>query len=546
MSNQDAAVVEVWASSLGGIGGSMLEDSLSGVLEPSRPGRARTIRMLWACVALMATQSLTGCALLHRPDDDKTAQSASKSFDEAELGKMLGAERNALTKAQRERHELVKRSQFALRDATLAAVIGGTTPDSTWGALQNSVDLRMKYLLGSVPTSLPENCNPSLSSAQIDRDFANTKVLLAADKVKQIALNLGETVPLSCTKQPTPLAPNQMANISLNALVQAYDRACGDLTRKQACVSAHLANGELKLAQSRIETAENEHQRVKDEIAEATKAYKEALAVADDAKPTAGAAQNLANALQKRLDDINALAKKVDGVNDKATKVGFAELANLESLEQRKEILDSYIKALQGADPGAKDLPQHRTYLVANLVNRASEKPAPPTAGIVLQAELYRQQIANSQARLHRVDETLEALRARYAALAVELAELQKARLHLADAASSKGHCNQAVSLYESLSAGKGCEIHVGGVLLAFNNAWTLGRMPAELADYRQIDVQEQIALDESEAGLMQTQTVLRASLDQIVKLNAAGIKPEEVAALWQALGITAIAIRVK
>jgi len=513
-----------------------------------RAGSAKTMRLLWTCVTLVAGQSLTGCALLHRPDDDKIAQNASKSFDEAALGKTLEAERDALTKAQQERQELVKRSQFALRDAMLTVVIGGTKPETTWAALQNAVDLRMQYLLGTAPTSLPKNCNASLSIAQSDSDFANTSTLLAADKVKQMALNSSETVPLSCAKQPTPLTSSQSTNIGLNALVQAYDQACGDLASKQACVGAHLAGGEgeLKRAQSRIKAADSEHQQMKGQIAEATKTYKEALAMADSANPATGAAQDLANTLQKRLDDIGSLAKKVDGVNDKAVKVGFSELANLESLEQRKEILESYIKALEGTPPGAKDLPQHRTYLVANLVNRASEKPVPPTAGIVLQAELYRQQVANSQARMRRVDERLEALRARHAALAVELQELQKARAHLANAASAKGGCNQTVALYESLSAGKGCEIHAGGALLAFNNAWTLGRMPAELAEYRQIDVQEQIALDESEAGLMQTQTVLRASLDQIVKLNAAGIKPEEVAALWQALGITAIAVRVK
>ncbi|TXG99893.1 MAG: hypothetical protein E6R08_00230 [Nevskiaceae bacterium] len=511
----------------------------------SGSGRAITGRMCWISIALAACQTMTGCALLHRPDDDKIAQSASKSFDEAALGKTLDAERDALSKTQQERQELVKRSQFALRDAMLASVIGGTTPDTTWGAFKDAVSLRIRYLQGSEKASLPDGCNPSLSVAQSDAGFDNTKVLLAEDKVKQSALSAHETVPLSCSKQPTQLTPSQASNFELKSLVQTYDRACDGLNRRKVCVSAHLSGGgEVKLAQTRIETADGERQRVKDQIAKATTAYQEALKTADAAKPTAGAAQQLAKALQDRLDDIGALAKKAADVNDKAAKLGFAELANLESLEQRKEIFESYIKALQGTDPGAKELAQHRTFLVANLVNRASEKPAPPTAGIVLQAELYRQQIANSQARMRRVDETLQALKARHASLVIELAELQKASAYLAGAAGAQGGCNQTIAFYESFSAGKGCEIHAGGALLAFNNAWTLGRMPAEQADYRQIDVQEQIALDESEAGLKQTQTVLRASLDQIVKLNAAGIKPENVAALWQALGITAIAVK--
>lgn len=516
---------------------------------PWRLGAARAgvIRRGWMVVAaLAASQAMTGCALLHRPDDDKLAQSASKSFDEAALGKTLDAEREALTKTQLERQELVKRSQFALRDATLAVVIGGTRSDTTWGALKNEVALRMNFLQGLTPIELRPNCNPLLDVARTDMDFALTKTQLAADKVRLEALRLGETVPLSCAKQPTPMTATQSANVVLKALVGAHDRACNDLTAQQACVKAHLQGGELKQVQGRIEAAEDEQRQVKERIAEATKSYKDALAAADSAKPTAGAAQALADSLQKQLDSIGELAKKAGGVNDKATKLGFAELAILESLEQRKAVLDTYIKALQGDDPGSKELAPHRAYLIANLINRASEKPAPPTAGIVLQAELYRQQIANSTARLRRVDDKFAALKARYSALTTELAELQKARGYLAGADAANGGCNQAVSFYESLSSGKGCEIHAGGALLAFNNAWTLGRMPAEQAAYREIDVQEQMALDDSEAGLMQSQTVLRSSLDQIVKLHAAGIKPEDVAALWQALGITAIAVRVK
>lgn len=500
-------------------------------------------RFFWACITLAAGQALTGCALLYRPEDDKLALSASKSLDEAQLDKALDAEREALTKTQRERSDLVKRSEFARRDAMLALVIGGTTPDTTWGVLQDSVDLRMTYLKGAGRATLPPNCNPLLGSARADYDFSRTKTLLEADNVKLEAQHAGETVPLSCSSQPTKLTSQQAANNLLGQLVMDYDRACTREIALQACVGAHMSGGELGQLQTRIDVAATERKTLEDDIANATKAFKDALALADAAKPTAGTALNLASVLEQKLNDIEALGNKAGALNSAANKLGFSELASLASLEQRKEIVESYIKALQGTDPGAKSLSQHRTYLVANLVNRVTEKPAPPTAGIVLQAELYRQQIASSQARLRRVSERIEALRSRHTSLAVELSELQKAKAYLD--ASTTGRC-RAVSLYESFLAGKGCEIYAGGALIAFNNAWTLGRMPAELAYYREIDVHEQLALDDSAGNLTQTQTVLRASLDQIVKLNAAGIKPEDIAALWQALGITAIAVRVK
>jgi len=54
------------------------------------PDRAWAIRRgLLLTVALVGSLTITGCALLHRPDGDSAAQSASKSFDEAALGKTV-------------------------------------------------------------------------------------------------------------------------------------------------------------------------------------------------------------------------------------------------------------------------------------------------------------------------------------------------------------------------------------------------------------------------------------------------------------------------
>lgn len=82
--------------------------------------------------------------------------------------------------------------------------------------------------------------------------------------------------------------------------------------------------------------------------------------------------------------------------------------------------------------------------------------------------------------------------------------------------------------------------------LLSYASAWTLGRVPAKQVDYLLIDQDEQAALDESEVALRQTNSVIKAAMAQIVALNAAGLKPEDFSNLWQALSLTAIALRVK
>ena len=51
----------------------------------SGSGRAKTLRLCWACVALVASQALTGCALLYRPNDDKIAQNVFANQTSMEL-----------------------------------------------------------------------------------------------------------------------------------------------------------------------------------------------------------------------------------------------------------------------------------------------------------------------------------------------------------------------------------------------------------------------------------------------------------------------------
>ena len=504
-------------------------------------------KLIRTCVVAGLGLGLCGCAYLYRAEDDKAAQAASKSFNDAAIGKALEAEREALVKSQQERQELVKRSQFALRDATLSVVIGGTQGPQTWGALKDQVEHRLIAVRGPLaPAALPANCNRQMGIARSDYDFALTKTLLAADKVAIAAAAKGAVLPLSCKQQPSVVPAVLVGDATVGALVKRYDETCQSAAVADACVKAHSGSGgETKAIDDRLAAIAAERKAIEKQIKDASNEYKDALAAADLVKPTAGAAKLLAAKLQEKLDAIDKLSGKLADVNSKADKLGFSELANLESLERRKAVLEAYIAALQGQDSGSTALSQHRVYLIANLVNRATEKPVPPTAGIVLQAELYRQQIAASQARIKRMEESVELLKLRRAHLTNELAELHKATGHL-EAAVSSSTCDMNRSLYDGLLIAKDCEIHAAGALLAFNNAWTFGRMPAEQADYRLIDVQELTALDESEAALRQTESVIKAALDQIVKLNASGFKPEDVANLWQALGITAIAVRVK
>lgn len=207
--------------------------------------------------------------------------------------------------------------------------------------------------------------------------------------------------------------------------------------------------------------------------------------------------------------------------------------------------MDSYLLALKGTAAADASLPVHRTQLVSTLVNRSTTKPPPPTVGIMMQADFYRQQIGAAQQRSVRSDEAIGIMQRRRDALVAELSYLQETLRYLDEA---KLRCDLNSPFFNSLASGsmKPCSNAAARALMAFTASWTLGRTPAEQASYRLIDQDELAALDESETALRQSEAVLRVAFDEVAKRHAAGIKAEDIASLWQALGITAIAVRVK
>jgi hypothetical protein len=77
-------------------------------------------------------------------------------------------------------------------------------------------------------------------------------------------------------------------------------------------------------------------------------------------------------------------------------------------------------------------------------------------------------------------------------------------------------------------------------------NAWTLGRAEYEKLEYQLIGQAHEGALDNSEIALAQADALIRIPLEQVAKAYASGVRPEDLANLIRALGLSAIAVRVK
>lgn len=489
-----------------------------------------------------------GCAYLYRAEDDQAAQQASKAYSDADFAKSLEAERAALSKRQAERQEIVKRSQLALRDASLARVIGGTSAEYTWGALQNWISQRLIFVRGTEAIKPDAGCPKSVSELRSIHAFNQDKADLARLRLLQ-SLSAGtEKINPRCSVQPTVVPASLSGSAVAQAFVSTFDQTCKDLATTQICLQAiQKTGGELARIAQRLDEIEKEKKSIADQIAQLGKAYGEELQRADEIKGKDGVAKALAQRLQALLDKFDGITAKSAALRDNAVVSGLTEHANVEKLTKQKEALEGYISALSSKEPEKASLAQHRVYLVANLVNRVTEKPAPPTAGIILQTEIYRQQIAASRARIKRAEDSIHLLELKRAFLIDELDFLEQAQTELKEAGTSR--CDTTKDFYTSITGPAiplPCRQRATKALLAFTNAWTLGKLPQELVDYRLIDQQETAALDESEAAIQQTDTVVKAALEQINKLYASGLKPDQISALVQALGLSAIAVRVK
>ncbi|XLZ71296.1 hypothetical protein ABT364_04840 [Massilia sp. SR12] len=494
---------------------------------------------------LLSLAGLTGCGSFYNAGNDKLAQGASQAFADAGLGKALETERAALVKNQSERQALVKRSQLALRDASLALMVDGTNASNTWGALETLAHERIVAIAGSADVKLPAACGSmSVARTEMEHAAANVRQLRSQLAIKTVAIK--DAPEFSCTKQPTVLPESLAGDPELVAMAGLYDNLCTDARKATQCISGLSASDSGLLAQKRKELQEIAQARegIATEVSNRRAQYKATLEKADKQEGTPGVAAQLAADLAQSLEGLDKVQAKIASVKSNPVLSRLGEAGRLAALNEKKELLDGYLEALAGKGKGNASQAQHRVLLVSQLVNRATGKAAPPTAGILMEAELTRQQAAAAQKRVERALESERIIKKQRDHLLDELDFLLDARANLA---AARPACT-GKPLYSALNSGTAnpCSIYAAKALLSFSAAWTAGRVPVEQGEYLLVDQMELAALDESEAALVQTEGVVKAAMAQIVALHASGVKPEDIAALVQAISLPVIAARVK
>lgn len=506
----------------------------------------KTVRQVGAC---LLAGVLSGCGSLYNAANDRAAQAAGKAYDLAGLGQALDAERAALAQQQAERHELVIRSQLALRDRALVLILDEPNAALSWNRLEQQLTARIGSIAGSAEGVLDHRHCPMVAPGQTLNHrlgLAHTSLQQEAGSMQAARSNLA--IALATHTTPPALSCEQAGALRIDPeateavlLADHYRGACERLNKAKACIASAFSGGALQTLTQTLSGLTEAKAVMAADVGTRRHAYTQLLNAADSGAPPGNPAQ-LAARLTDALDALENTGSLTVAKLPHPLLARLGESGRLAALKEKRALLDAHVQALAGvAAPGASRS-AHRLALVASLLDKAGAHGA-PTAGILMEAEFVRQQIGAIEARIERAAQAEQIIRRQQDHLLAELGWLLDARGALATAPRD---C-KAKPLQASLSASSpACAGAVSKALVAFSAAWTAGRIPVEQDDYRLMDLAEQAALEESATALAQTDAVIRTALGQIAALHASGIKPEDIAALAQALSLPAIAVRLK
>lgn len=547
-------------------------------------------------VIVCALASLAGCETVrpYSEADAKASSAVRTSFRDAGLDKPFTAERDLVSEQNRRQLAAVRDFTLARRDEALVNVISLDNRDNKdWRAkFETTIDRRMQRLLEVNPSATSEwektwgkdADDPGLPNfpdftAALE-PIAAQKRLLEQKSRLYAALKLAGDPKLSCPRgvDAPAIAP---VTVSANAQVAAneYVQQCTALLAKDASFRASLApvkkGSELGKAISEAQNLAAERARAEQEVAkakkqfdDAVKAYKAALAKGPLDDVRAAAAK-----LQERLDALGKASQAVAKLLPNEAARG--ELAKL---EEQLNAVDGLLDALRAkAEDPAKDksadsatTEDEATLLkVAATIRELSRAidagHHPRTGALLIQQEHLRFMLARARAAVALDDARIALVERRRDAMIEEVNWLLKSRRSVSTimtlAASPEGNsvrnaspdCRAALQdkdLLGSIPAPAPCtsrvDVRIATALNQYAASWTIARLAEQEAAVQEIGLLHVAVVDASESAFAEWQALLDVPLSQLETYYAGGLRSEDVANLINAVGLGAIAIRVK
>jgi hypothetical protein len=488
----------------------------------------------------------TACTATHLYDggNHDLALQARDAFAKADLAGSVQGEFALLEEMLAREIEIVGRHTLARRDSHLVAIIGATDAEHSWRFLEDAIAARLGDLAGR-DEARSAALREAISLLPVYRARVEEHRLLydAARRTGDPSVSC----PLPSSFDATRISPEARPFFDL------FRKACGKLEAARRTLHDFDVEGSLFGEVNRDLVAAADLTRVAGEQAALVRRAHaelrekiEARTMEDPPIDVTSEVGKAREALDERLSQLISAGEKLAGALE---RLGLGDL--------RLDLL-GYVVDGDGDPPeGLPDGVRLRLEMVRALPAIATELRSglryPRVSSLLLEAERLRLSIEHLRSRLARAGRRVDLLRRKREAMADELAELTRARSALREIKKALGHppdepwpaAVETASLFETYRSEDGIRRHVGELLLAYADSFSLGRLPQEEVDYLLIGLTHEAALDGSATAVAQWENLIRVPLAQLVALHASGITPEQISNLIQAAGFTAVGIGV-
>jgi hypothetical protein len=518
---------------------------------------------------------MSGCGsvYLHNQANEDIAKSAQKSFQDAKLPQATAVERATIKQLLDQELEAVRQNVEARRDLHLTALLltqEKTAADGFWEEFNGELGERQKALMGDGPVAAGAPTVADLerelqrNRLRLQQELANYEIIRSAVSGPAITFPVKREIRDQVAKLGNPLA----------TLFQAVEKAHQDCENKEAELAA--ASGSLgglfgSLSQQ-IKAAEQAQQTMQAavDVAEAkVKTAKDNLTKASLNPIDPKDLQALQDKVKAALAEFDAAADNMASAGEVLGLRGLADEARLKKIQNLRAITDAALGAMLTQDPdaAAKGAGDNKS-LAAALTTIASTREfaeqlsaaqqAQRVAPLILAGEKLRVDEAAAERRLSLAQRRLDTMKQRRDAVLAEYSSLRQASFNLdraknaqiseVQAAATTAHTNvnpADLTLSAALAGRTPGLSDATMALLYYSEAWTISRAREEQLAYVLIAIDHESALDEAEYTLSQWDALIAAPLGELARVHAGGVRPEQISALIQAAGFTAVGIGV-
>lgn len=515
------------------------------------PGLPRALSLALACVLAVGC----GGSHLYSKQDHELARQAQAAFEKADVSASLEAEYVLLADMLAYELAIVRRHTLARRDAELVAIIGATDDASSWQFLKTRIAVRERDLLGEDASQVVE-LYQAVALLPVHERF------LRDHQTDYELLRQPGDPPLACPLPAPPAEPGAATQPSAAARpsYRAFAEQCARYQAALATLRDFAAPGsELGRINRDLAAIEALVRGVAEQVAaqqSAQRALENRIAAAHKAGTPIDIRKELAARRDRVARALPPIEKHLGSARQVAARLGASDLTldtALARIEEQRQAVDQLVAFFI---QGQGQLPERFPLEIQLSIEVARTVPAialdlrggrrfPRLGALVLESEHLRLEAEALSQRRARADKRRALVAQKRDALTTELRYLGEARAIL----ERLDEPTRRQPLFDAYRKNEAVRRSVAEALLAYANAWTVGRVTQEELDYILIGQAHEGALDASAAALAQWENLIRVPLAQLVALHGAGVTSDDISRiighLITAAGLTAVAIGV-